>query len=131
MLLLLFASGAVAKPAIQPFPVYGFAPDTRSQRYRRIDLRKYIKREDEQREEERPLNDAPLEKVVKRANIRSELRYPLYFPVVYRKEARPARDESAAQWGEVLIAADAAYRHYKQLQDEEDIAYVMSILAAM
>ena len=75
--------------------------------------------------------DAPLEKVVKRANIRSELRYPLYFPVVYRKEARPARDESAAQWGEVLIAADAAYRHYKQLQDEEDIAYVMSILAAM
>ncbi len=114
--------GAVTR---QAFPVYGFAPDVRSQRYRRIDLRKYIKRE------EKPLADAPLATIIKRANVRSELRYPLYFPVVYRKEARPARDESAAQWGEVLIAADAAYRHYKQLQEEEDIAYVMSILAAM
>ena len=123
MLLLLFASGAVAKPAIQPFPVYGFAPDTRSQRYRRIDLRKYIKRE------EKPLADAPLATIIKRANVRSELRYPLYFPVVYR--TRTVRDDSAQRWVEVLIEADRAYRHYKQLQEEEDIAYVMSILAAM
>jgi len=112
--------GAVTR---QAFPVYGFAPDVRSQRYRRIDLRKYIKRE------EKPLDDAPLATVIKRANVRSELRYPLYFPVVYR--TRPVRDDSARRWLEVLIEADRAYRHYKQLQEEEDIAYVMSILAAM
>ncbi len=32
---------------------------------------------------------------------------------------------------QLLFQNDAAYRHYKQLQEEEDIAYVMSILAAM
>jgi hypothetical protein len=123
MLLTLFASSGTAKQAPQPFAVYGFAPDVRSQRYRRIDLRKYIKRE------EKPLDDAPLATVIKRANVRSELRYPLYFPVVYR--TRTVRDDSAQRWLEVLIEADRAYRHYKQLQEEEDIAYVMSILAAM
>jgi hypothetical protein len=114
--------GAVTR---QVFPVYGFAPDVRSQRYRRIDLRKYIKRE------EKPLADAPLKTVIRRANVRSELRYPLYFPVVYRKESRPVRDDSAQRWIEVLIEADRAYQHYKRLQEEEDIAFVMSVLATL
>ena len=115
--------------AIQPFSVYGFAPDTRSQRYRRIDLGKYIKRE-----EEAPAEVAPLKRVIKRANFRSELRYPLYFPVVYRpaepvRKTEPALDP--AIWTELLVAADRAHRRYMQLQEEEDVAFVASILAAM
>lgn len=129
MLLLLFASGAVAKPAIQPFPVYGFAPDTRSQRYRRIDLRKYIKRE-EKREEEAPA-ETPLKQTIRRASVRSELRSPLYFPVVYRPEPIRQSRPDPARWAELFIAVDNAHRRYKQLQEEEDIAFVMSILAAM
>jgi hypothetical protein len=109
------------------YQVYGFAPDLRSIRYRKIDLKKYLKQE-----EEKPLDDAPLQTVVKKAKRQSEQRYPLYFPVEYR--AAPSNKhqiDDDARWKKMLIAADAAYRLHKQKQEEEDIAFVMSFLASM